>query len=162
MPVWALESGVRKRWWFPKGRFWNMFPCTENRNEGTLACSPDTKNRNERMFGCSPVPKIRPNHPFLKPPLIGKHPADHNHQDFLKSTVIQMGGILQYKWEACCDTNGRSTGSISLSLEPRGTKSTAIQIGGVLQYKWEVFCDTLLRNSGGWGFWHSSDYLFPL
>ena len=64
---------------------------------------------------------------------------------------------MQYKWEAYCDTNGGSTDSISLSLEPRRTKSTAIQIGGVLQYKWEVYCDTFLRSSAGWGFRHSSD-----
>ena len=72
----------------------------------------------------------------------GEHPGDHNHQDFPKSTVMQMGGVLQYKWEARCDTNGRSTDSVSISLAPRGTKSTAILIGGVLQYKWEVYCDT--------------------
>ena len=84
--------------------------------------------------------------------VIGEHPGDHNHQDFSKSTAIQMGGVLQYKWHAYCDTNGRSTDSISLSLEPRGTKSTAIQMGGVLRYKWEVYCDTFLRSSGGWGF----------
>ena len=39
------------------------------------------------------------------------HPGDHNHQDFPKSTAMQMGGVLQYKWEAYCDTNGRSTAS---------------------------------------------------
>ena len=44
--------------------------------------------------------------------MIEEHPGDHNHQDFLKSTAIQMGGVLQYKWEAYCDTNGRSTDSI--------------------------------------------------
>ena len=87
----------------------------------------------------------------------GKHPGDHNHQDFPQSTAMQMGGVLQYKWEAYCDTNGRSTDNISLSLQPRGTKSIAIQIGGVLQYKWEVYCDTYLRSSGGWGFRHSSE-----
>ena len=87
----------------------------------------------------------------------GEHFRDHNHQDFLKSTAIQMGEALQYKWEGYCDTNGRSTDNSSLSLEPRGTKSTAIQIGGVLQYKWEVYCDTSLRSSGGWGFRASSD-----
>ena len=89
--------------------------------------------------------------------LMGQHPGDHNHQDFPKSTAIQMGGVLQYKWEAYCDTNGRSTDSLSLSLEPRGTKSTAIQMGGVLRYEWELYCDTFLRSSGGWGFRHSSD-----
>ena len=68
-----------------------------------------------------------------------------------------MRGVLQYKWEAYCDTNGRSTDSLSLSLEPRGTKSTAVQMGSVLRYKWEVYCDTFLRSSGGWGFRHSSE-----
>ena len=63
--------------------------------------------------------------------------------------------VLRYKWEAHCDTNGRSTDNIPLASERRGTKSTAVQIGGVLQYKWEVYCDTFLRSSGGWGFWHS-------
>ena len=83
---------------------------------------------------------------------IGEQSGDHNHQDFPKSTAIQMGGVLQYKWEAYCDTNGRSTDSTSLSSECRGTKSTAIQIGGVLQYKLKAYCDTFLRSSGGWGF----------
>ena len=63
----------------------------------------------------------------------GEHPGDHNHQDFPKSTAIQMGGVLQYKWKAYCDTNGRSTDSISLSSQRRGTQTTAIQMGGVLQ-----------------------------
>ena len=74
--------------------------------------------------------------------------------------------ILRYKWEAYCDTNGRrtaingrSTDSISLSSERRGTESTAVQIGGVLQYKWEVYCDTFLRSSGGWGFRRSSELI---
>ena len=66
-----------------------------------------------------------------------EHPGDHNHQDFPRSTAIQMGDVLQYKWEAYCDTNGRSTDSVSLSSERRGTKSTAIQMGGVLQYFFE-------------------------
>ena len=68
--------------------------------------------------------------------IIQEHPGDHNHQDFLKSTAIQMGGVLQYKWEAYCDTNRRSSESISLSLEPRGTNLK------VLQYKLEAYCDT--------------------
>ena len=55
---------------------------------------------------------------------------------------------MRYKWEAYCDTNGRSTDKISLSSEHRGTKSIAIQIGGVLQYKLEVHCNTFLRSSG--------------
>ena len=63
---------------------------------------------------------------------------------FKKSTVIRMGGVLQHKWEAYCDKNGRSTDSVSLSSERRGTESTAIQIGGVLQCKLEVYCDAIL------------------
>ena len=43
------------------------------------------------------------------------------------SAAIQMGGVLQYKWEAHCDTNGKSSGSLSLSSEHKGTKSTAVQ-----------------------------------
>ena len=96
---------------------------------------------------------------------LGDHSGDHNHQDFPKSTAVQMGGVLQYKWEAYCNTNGGSTDSISLSSERRGTKSTAVQIGGVLQYKWEAYCDTFSRSGGGsensvltkWGFlWDST------
>ena len=86
------------------------------------------------------------------PETFGEHPGDHNHQDFPKSTAKQIGGVLQYKWEVYCDTNGRSTDNISLSSECRGTESTAIQIGGVLQYKLKVYFDTFLRSSGGWGF----------
>ena len=54
---------------------------------------------------------------------------------------------MQYKWGAYCNTNGRSTDSISLSSERRGTNNTAIQIRGVLQCKLEVYCDTFLRSS---------------
>ena len=91
-------------------------------------------------------------------PHFGEHPGDHNHQDFPKSTAIQMGGVLQYKWEAYCDTNGRSTESIPFPQSLGAPK--------VLQYKLEaycntcrleVYCDTFLRSGGGWGFWHSSD-----
>ena len=59
--------------------------------------------------------------------------------------------VLRYEWEAYCDTNGRSTESLSLSSERRGPKSTAIQNGGVLTYKLEAYCDTFLRSSDGWG-----------
>ena len=72
----------------------------------------------------------------------GERSGDHNHQDFPKSIAIQMGGVLRYKWEAYCDTNGRRT---------------AIQMGGVLtvfpfpqsvgapkalRYKLEAYCNT--------------------
>ena len=50
------------------------------------------------------------------------------------SLAIQMRGVLGYKWEAYCDTNGGST-EVFPFPELSGTESTAIQIGGVLQYK---------------------------
>ena len=58
---------------------------------------------------------------------------------YRRSCAIEMGCILQYKWEACCYTHGRSTDSESLSSELRGTESTnwrhiAIQIGGILKF----------------------------
>ena len=46
-----------------------------------------------------------------------------DHQDFPKGTRTQMEGVLQYKWEAYCDTNGRSTDSICISSGRRGTES---------------------------------------
>ena len=45
-------------------------------------------------------------------------------------TAVQMGGVLQYKWEAYCRD--------SLSSKLRSQESTAIQMGGVLPYKLEV------------------------
>ena len=75
----------------------------------------------------------------------------HNHQDFQK-VLRYKWKVLQYKWEAYCVTNGRSTDSISLSLERRGTESTAIEIGGVLQYRLGVCFNTFLSSSGGLGF----------
>ena len=70
-------------------------------------------------------------------PIFGRHPGDHNHQDFPKSTAIQMRGVR--------NTHGRRA---------------AIQVGGVLtvvpfpqsigapkvlQYKLEVHCNTNWR-----------------
>ena len=49
-------------------------------------------------------------------------------------TAVQMGGVLQYKWEAYC--------RVSLSSKLRSQESTAIQMGGVLPYKLEVYCRT--------------------
>ena len=53
-----------------------------------------------------PQPPLRtrkklPDLPLIKSAFAGEHPtgSDHN-QDFPKSTVIQMGGVLQYKWDA--------------------------------------------------------------
>ena len=49
---------------------------------------------------------------------------------FLKSAALQMGGVLPYKWEAYCSTNGRRIAGFPFlrSLEARKV------IGGVLPY----------------------------
>ena len=67
-----------------------------------------------------------------------------NPQYFLKSTAVQMGGVLQYKWERYCWP--------SLSSKLRSQEGTAIHMGGVLQYKLEVYCSTFFETSRGWGF----------
>ena len=69
--------------------------------------------------------------------LVGEHSRDHNHQDFPQSIAIQMGGVLQYKWEACCDTKGESTDSISLPQSVGAPKA--------LRYKLEAYFDTNWR-----------------
>ena len=67
--------------------------------------------------------------------------GDPNPQYFSKSTAVQMGGVLPYKWEAYCSTNGRRTAGFPflLSLIPgkygdTNGGRTAVQIGGVLPY----------------------------
>ena len=59
-------------------------------------------------------------------------------------TAVQMGGVLQYKWEAYCGH--------SLSSKLRSQESVAIQMGGVLPYKLEVYCRTFQISCRGWGF----------
>ena len=72
-----------------------------------------------------------------------------NPQYFLKSTAIQMGGVLQYKW-------GRTAGVPYL----QGLQARKVQQykWGVLLYKLEVYCRTFSQTSRGWGFWKSSEY----
>ena len=79
--------------------------------------SPSSGERAQRvpislivLFGIRPICRLHFGQTFQN---FGKHPGDHNHQDFPKSIAIRMGGVLQYKWEAYCNTNGRSTESIS-------------------------------------------------
>ena len=55
-----------------------------------------------------------------------------------------MRSVLQYRWEAYCDTNGRSTDSVSLSFEPRGNGAPK-----VLHYKLEAYCNTNGRGMAG-------------
>ena len=70
--------------------------------------------------------------------------GDPNPKYFLKSTAVQMGGVLQYKWEVYC--------WVSLSSRLRSQEGPAIQMVGVLPYKLEVYCRTFSGTSRGWGF----------
>ena len=67
-----------------------------------------------------------------------------------RRTAVQMGGVLQYKWEVYC--------WVSLSSRLRSQEGPAIQMGGVLPYKLEVYCRTFFETSRGWGFRNSSMY----
>ena len=73
----------------------------------------------------------------MKSVLYQKRSGDPNPQYFSKSTAVQMGGVLPYKWEAYCSTNGRRTAGFPFlrSLEARK----------VLPYKWGPYCRTNWR-----------------
>ena len=68
---------------------------------------------------------------------IQKRSGDPNPQYFSKSTAVQMGGVLPYKWEAYCSTNGRRTAGFPFlrSLEARKVR----------RYKWGAYCRTNWR-----------------
>ena len=72
-----------------------------------------------------------------------------SYQYFIKSTAVQMGGVLpymggvlHYKWEVYCWA--------SLSPNLRSQEGPAIQMGGVLPYKLGVYCSTFFETSRGW------------
>ena len=66
-----------------------------------------------------------------------KRSGDPNPQYFSKSTAVQMGGVLPYKWEAYCSTNGRRIAGFPFlrSLEARKVR----------RYKWGAYCRTNWR-----------------
>ena len=68
---------------------------------------------------------------------IQKRSGDPNPQYFSKSTAVQMGGVLPYKWEAYCSTNGRCIAGFPFlrSLEARKVR----------RYKWGAYCRTNWR-----------------
>ena len=68
--------------------------------------------------------------------------GDPNPQCFSKSTAVQMGDVLPYKWEVYR--------WLSLSSRLRSQESAAIQMGGVLPYKWGVYCRTFWTGCTGW------------
>ena len=79
--------------------------------------------------------------------------GDPSPQYFLKSTAIEMGGVLQYKWVVFCWV------SISSSrLRSQGGK--AIHKWGAYcctNWRCTVYCRTFFKTSRGWGFSNSSD-----
>ena len=89
--------------------------------------------RLSKNFSCKQkAPTVR-----TKLPNIQKRSGDPNPQYFSKSTAVQMGGVLPYKWEAYCSTNGRRiAGSPFLrSLEARKVR----------RYEWGAYCRTNWR-----------------
>ena len=66
-----------------------------------------------------------------------KRSGDPNPQYFSKSIAVQMGGVLPYKWEAYCNTNGRRIAGFPFlrSLEARKVR----------RYKWGAYCRTNWR-----------------
>ena len=51
-----------------------------------------------------------------------------------------MGGVLRYKWEAYCGTNGRCTAAFPFLQGLEASKAQRYKWGGVLRYKLEVYC----------------------
>ena len=66
-----------------------------------------------------------------------KRSGDPNPQYFSKSTAVQMGGVLPYKWEAYCSTNGRRIAGFPFLRSPEARK--------VRRYKWGAYCRTNWR-----------------
>ena len=77
---------------------------------------------------------------------------DPNLQYFLKSTAVQVGGVLPYKWEAYCSGNGRCTVGFPFLRGLEARKVQRYKWGGVLPYKWGVYCSTFWTGCTGWGF----------
>ena len=63
--------------------------------------------------------------------------GDPNPQYFLKSTAVEMGGVLPYKWEAYCSTNGRCIVGFPFL---QGLEARKVQ-----RYKWGAYCRTNWR-----------------
>ena len=70
----------------------------------------------------------------LWPIIDQKRSGDPNPQYFSKSTAVQMGCVLPYKWEAYCSTNGRRI-AVFPSLR-------SLEARKVRRYKWGAYCRT--------------------
>ena len=71
--------------------------------------------------------------------LIQKRSSDPNPQYFSKSTAVEMGGVVPYKWEAYCSTNGRRIAGFPLLRSLEASK--------VRRYKWGAYCRTNWRRT---------------
>ena len=95
--------------------------------------------------------------PFAIPLIIlclEKRSGDPDPQYFSKSIAVQMGGggVLPYKWEAYCSTNGRRIAGLPFVRSLEARKVRRYKWGGVLPYKLEVYCRTFQTSCRGWGF----------
>ena len=63
--------------------------------------------------------------------------GDPNPQYFLKSTAVQMGGVVPYKWEVYCSANGRCTVGFPIL---QGLEARTVQ-----RYTWGAYCRTNWR-----------------
>ena len=61
-----------------------------------------------------------------------KRSGDPNSQYFYKCAAVQMGGVLLYKWEAYCSTNGRRIAGFPLLRSLEARKARRYKWGGVL------------------------------
>ena len=71
--------------------------------------------------------------------LTQKRSGDPNPQYFSKSTAVQVGGVLPYKWEASCSTNGRRTAGFPFLRSLEARKARRYKWGAFLPYKLEVY-----------------------
>ena len=85
----------------------------------------------------NPNPSFTESRPFFQ-----KRSGDPNPQYFSKSTAVQMGDVLPYKWEAYCSTNGRRIAGFPFLRRLEARKARRYKWGGVLPYKLEVYCRT--------------------
>ena len=79
--------------------------------------------------------------------LNGNVPVTHNHQDFPKSTAIQTGDVLQYKWKTYCDTNGRSTEVFPFPGSSVAPKALQYKLDAYYDTNWRLYCNTFLRST---------------
>ena len=102
--------------------------------EGILYTTGVEAENSAVNFSKNSVPPLYKNQ---SPKFIQELSGDPNPQYFLKSTAVQMGGVLPYKWETYCRTNGRRTAWCPFIQSIKRRK--------VQRYKWGAYCRTNWR-----------------